>query len=131
MSDVGRILPLADAPRRARIIVCGGRDYDDWETVFRVLDALDPVEVAQGDARGADAFAREWARSRGRPLGRFPAFWDEDGRSAGPLRNRRMFDLFAPDGVVSFLGGRGTADMERVALGGGAWLVRITTERAA
>jgi hypothetical protein len=121
-----QILSLSAAPRRARIIVCGGRDYADRVRLFAVLDVIDPVEIAQGDARGADALAREWAAERGVPCARYRALWETEGKAAGVLRNRRMFDGFAPGGVVSFPGGRGTADMERVALGGGVWLFRVT-----
>jgi len=121
-----QILSLSAAPRRARIIVCGGRDYADRVRLFAVLDALDPVEIAQGDARGADALARDWAADRGVPCARYRALWEMEGKAAGVLRNRRMFDSFAPGGVVSFPGGRGTADMERVALEGRVWLLRIT-----
>lgn len=139
----GRILSLAEAPRRARIIVCGGRDYgmppydlleraeaeraaaQERAFLFATLDALDPEEIAHGAATGADSLAGEWAELRGRPCQRFPALWKVHGRKrAGPIRNRRMFADFAPSGVISFRGGFGTADMETVAIDGGAWLVR-------
>lgn len=139
----GRLLTIAEAPRRARIIVCGGRDfgvppYDlldrseaehvaarEREFLFATLDSLDPEEIAHGAAKGADSLAGEWAALRQRPCARFPALWNVHGRKrAGPMRNRRMFADFDPSGVVSFRGGFGTADMENVALEGGAWLVR-------
>jgi hypothetical protein len=121
----GRILKLEDAPRSARLIVCGGRDYADRERVFEVLDLLAPVEIAQGEANGADSLAKAWAAKRGVPCARFPALWNVDRKSAGAKRNRRMFAGFEPDGTVAFPGGRGTADMENVTIDGGAWLVRI------
>jgi hypothetical protein len=42
----------------------------------------------------------------------FPADWKRHGKSAGPLRNQEMLDA-APDLVIAFPGGRGTADMVR------------------
>jgi hypothetical protein len=121
----GLILKLEDAPRGARLIVCGGREYADRECVFKTLDLLAPREIAQGEANGADSLAKAWAAERGVPCARFPALWNIEGKSAGPKRNRRMFTGFEPDGTVSFPGDRGTADMENVTIDGGAWLVRI------
>jgi hypothetical protein len=121
----GRIIPLKDAPKGARIIVCGGREYADRVVIYTVLDLLAPREIAQGEANGADSLAKAWAAERGVPCARFPALWNIEGKSAGPKRNRRMFAGFEPDGTVSFPGGRGTADMENVTIDGGAWLVRI------
>jgi len=122
----GRILKLEDAPKGARLIVCGGREYADRARVFAVLDVLAPREIAQGEADGADSFAKAWAAKNGVPCARFPALWRIDGQyTAGPKRNRRMFANFEPDGTVSFPGGTGTTDMENVTIDGGAWLVRI------
>lgn len=143
---IGKIVKLEDAPKGKRLIVCGGRHYgrmlDAYESeaarkkdekrvaaeraqLFKVLDALQPTEIAEGEARGADTLAREWAESRGVPCSRFPAFWTTEKGAAGPNRNRRMFAGFEPDGTVAFPGGTGTADMENVTLDGGKWLVRV------
>jgi hypothetical protein len=121
----GRILKLEDAPKGARLIVCGGREYADRVVIYTVLDLLAPREIAQGEANGADSIAKEWAAKRGVPCARFPALWNIEGKSAEPKRNRRMFNGFEPDGTVSFPGGRETVDMENVTIDGGAWLVRI------
>lgn len=48
-----------------RVLVCGGRDYDDRARVFAELDALQPIRmVIHGNARGADALAHQWGLSR-------------------------------------------------------------------
>lgn len=39
-----------------------------------------------------DALGKEWAESQGIPVTVFRANWDEQGKSAGPLRNRQMAD---------------------------------------
>lgn len=137
----GKVLKLEDAPKGKRLIVCGGRTYgrlliehhlpaarraeEERARLFEVLDLLRPIEIAEGEASGADTLAREWAESRKVPCARFPALWSTEGRSAGPKRNRRMFASFEPDGTVAFPGGVGTADMSNVTLDGGAWLVKI------
>lgn len=99
-----------------RVLVCGGRDYSNRECVFAVLDKLHvktPVEtLIQGGARGADALAMEWAAERKiEQVVTEYADWEEHGKAAGPLRNQRMLDVWHPDIVVAFPGGRGTADM--------------------
>jgi hypothetical protein len=98
-----------------RIIVCGGRAYQNRERVFETLDALHRERrielVAQGGAEGADALAKQWARDMGVETGTFYADWKAYGRLAGPMRNQRMLVDARPDLVVAFPGGRGTADM--------------------
>lgn len=107
------------------VIACGGRDYKDERAVRLVLDAIDRnrhlVRLIEGDARGADRLAGDWARRH--PAIRHttePADWERDGRKrAGPIRNGRMRDLLVQmreqtgckAGVVAFPGGDGTANM--------------------
>lgn len=111
-----------------RIIVCGGRDYADRAFVFQVLDKIHTLrgicEVIQGEAPGADRWAREWALNRGVTLNRCRAEWEKHGKRAGPIRNAHMLTL-RPDGVVAFPGGRGTADMCRQAEAAGVPVMRV------
>lgn len=137
---------IEHAPKDARIIVCGGRTYawphklyDSREArqadlvrvnreearLFAVLSFLRPRSIANGDAPGADKMSYSWAKTRRVPCALYPAFWTEEGRAAGPKRNRRMFTGFEPEGVVAFPGGDGTADMVSVAVDGGAWIVKV------
>lgn len=98
----------------ARVIVCGGRDFNDYARVCEVLDRLHasrPFAVLRhGAARGADSLAGRWARERGVPEEQVPANWTRDRKAAGPIRNQQMLDMGA-DLVVAFPGGRGTEDM--------------------
>lgn len=98
-----------------RAIVCGGRDYADRETLFKVLDGIRPDLVIQGAAKGADAMALEWCHSRMVECWNMPADWKKHGKAAGPIRNRRMIEEGRPDLVIAFPGGIGTADMIRQA----------------
>ena len=47
-----------------RILVCGGRTYDDRDLVWRTLDDYQrhhgSITIIQGGATGADALAKEW-----------------------------------------------------------------------
>lgn len=98
-----------------KILVCGGRDYDNEHRVGAILNAavkrLGMSELIHGGARGADALADAWARRQGFPVTVFPADWKAEGRAAGPRRNQRMLDEGKPQAVIAFAGGRGTADM--------------------
>lgn len=98
-----------------RVIVCGGRNYDDQGAVDRALDLLHAKRgitlIIEGGADGADRLARWWAQKRGVPYQTFEADWVTYGKRAGPWRNMAMIYEGKPDGVVAFPGGRGTADM--------------------
>lgn len=104
-----------------KLLVTGGREYDDWPHVRKVLDALHartPITHVIhgacadrfGNMRGADKLADDWAFENGVQPVRCPALWDFHGRAAGPRRNALMLPL-KPDYWVSFPGNKGTADM--------------------
>lgn len=98
-----------------RILVCGGRDYSDTDTAYRVLDRVHRergiTTIIEGNARGADRIAGYWARKNRVANEKYRANWDRDGKRAGPIRNQKMIDEGKPDAVIAFPGGRGTADM--------------------
>jgi UDP-N-acetylglucosamine:LPS N-acetylglucosamine transferase len=100
-----------------RIIVCGGRRYEDDVIVDAVLDRLHrktPVTLLiHGGATGADALARSWAMHRGVLTDTYPAAWKTHGLAAGSIRNAWMLREGRPELVVAFPGGPGTADMLR------------------
>ena len=113
-----------------RVLVCGGRDYINYDVMTRVLDATDATTpftvLIYGMARGADTLAAMWATSRGIPRLGYPANWERDGRGAGPIRNRLMLEKGKPDVVIAFPGGRGTADMVRQAKAAGVLVREVT-----
>lgn len=112
-----------------RVLVCGGRNYDDQERVFAVLDKLDSEAgidcIIEGGARGADSFAAHWAERRFCVKETYEADWENQGSFAGPMRNKRMLEEGEPDLVIAFPGGRGTADMVRKARKAGVEVVEI------
>lgn len=124
-------LERARSPRKT-ILVCGGREFDDRELVFRVLDRVHRSRVISmllhGGAPGADTLAGEWALSREVDHLVMPARWSTEGRrAAGPKRNERMFNRINPgyDGVIAFPGGAGTAHMTRIAEERGFGVLKI------
>ncbi len=87
------------------------------------------IEGASDDVTGpyvgADYWAHEWAKARNIPSVRVHAKWEAEGRAAGPIRNSSMLKTQAPDLVVAFCGGRGTADMVRKAETAGVAILQI------
>jgi len=114
-----------------RVLVCGGRDFDDFEHLCTVMDRYNPkgfpvsVEICQGGARGADNLAKLWASLRGVRCIEYPADWATHGKAAGPIRNQQMLDDFGPQVVVAFPGGRGTDDMIRRAEKAGVPVLKV------
>lgn len=107
----------------ARLLVCGGRDFNDRRALFAWLDSWHAIRevtlLMHGAQRGADMLADEWARSRGIPVQPFHANWKLLGNRAGSARNARMLREGRPDAVLAFPGGPGTRDMVRKALAAG------------
>lgn len=94
-----------------RVLVCGGRTYENWREVRGQLEALKPIAcIIRGGAPGADRLAGKYADIAGIPQIVFPANWSQ-GKKAGPMRNAFMLTEGKPDIVIAFPGGRGTADM--------------------
>ena len=114
-----------------RVLVCGGRNYDDKDHVFETLDSLKdtidvPLHIISGAAKGADSLASEWARLNHVDLTEFPADWSSHGKSAGPIRNQQMLGEGKPDLVVAFPGGRGTQHMVNIARKAGVSIIQAT-----
>lgn len=89
-----------------RIIIAGGRDFQDYELVKStfaktiesisvcgldsVTEFIRSVEIISGNAEGADELGERLAYSYGFKLKMFPARWDVHGNSAGHIRNEEM-----------------------------------------
>jgi predicted Rossmann-fold nucleotide-binding protein len=113
-----------------KVLVCGGRDFDDQALLYDVLDEIESNEgpitlVIQGGASGADELALDWAKYRGKDCLTVAADWKTHGKAAGPIRNSKMLS-YNPDLVVAFPGGAGTADMVKKAIAAGGKVEQIT-----
>lgn len=119
-----------------KVLVFGGRDYQDYDTLRKILNKLHRqhnfTQVIHGAAKGADSLADRWARETGIPIRAFPANWNLHAkrcnlycrsqrycRSAGIRRNERMRDEGKPDLAVGFPGGNGTKHMSETARAAG------------
>ena len=106
-----------------RILVCGGRDFQDKIFLFAKLSEIvqpqidigKKVIIIQGEARGADRLAKEWAIENNVDYLSFFADWDRLGKKAGYVRNAQMLNEGKPHLVVAFSGGKGTSMMVDIA----------------
>lgn len=114
-----------------RVIVCGGRHYDDEDAIRDEMERLhywygteEVVTIVHGASRfwdrasrrwiGADYLASKVAVEFGMGVEPHRADWERYGRPAGPIRNREMASLGA-ELVLAWPGGSGTADMVNAA----------------
>ena len=82
-------------PKAVRMIVAGGRDFDDYGRMEKILNTfLGPVDnlvlVTGGCESGADALAAHYAEHMEIDLVTFDADWETHGKAAGPIRNSKM-----------------------------------------
>lgn len=108
-----------------KVLVCGGRDYSDYEKLRIELDKIrDISEIIHGGARGADTLAGKYAEENSIPCKRFNALWDLYGKSAGYRRNVEMLND-NPDVVLAFPGSKGTAMMIELAKKAGVEVICV------
>lgn len=105
------------------VLICGSRDWTDWEAVRDAVDNLpEGAIVIEGEARGVDKMARIAAHNRGLFVAEVPcedSHWRKFKRRAGHERNSAMLAL-RPDHVIAFQlngsnGTQGTIDKARAA----------------
>lgn len=100
-----------------KALVCGGRDYQDFNKLYATLDSLleefGPFILVNGGATGADGISNAWAMERNIETRIYPAKWKLYGSEAGSIRNQEMLDKESPDLVIAFPGKIGTPDMIR------------------
>jgi len=99
-----------------KVIIAGGRDFNDPKLLAKSVPVDWKIsEVVSGTAMGADRLGEYWAKEHGIPVKHFPANWDQEGRAAGPIRNRRMASY--ADALIAFWDGksRGTRSMIYIA----------------
>lgn len=114
---------------KIRIIVAGGRDFNDYdllhsslvELLFEIDDTnTTEIEFVSGTCRGADVLGEQFAYNYNYDVKRFPANWNELGKRAGWVRNCDMakYASEADHGIlVAFWDGKskGTKNMIDIA----------------
>ena len=98
-----------------KLIIAGKRDFYDYETLKAEVDKLrksiEIDEIVSGKCSGVDRMGERYAREHHIPVKEFPAAWGTYGKSAGPIRNRKMA-IYA-DVLIAFWDGesKGTKNM--------------------
>ncbi len=101
-----------------KVVIAGCRDYNNYDEATGYIDyclshimSENDIIIVSGCASGADALGERYALENGFEIERFPAEWGKYGRSAGPIRNRKMAE--AADIVICFWDGKsiGTRSM--------------------
>jgi len=87
-----------------KLLVCGGRDYSDYNAFLLVMDQLPfrPSIIIEGGATGADRMGRRWGIQNGVHYATVPALWDVFNNAAGPIRNSAML-ILNPDYCLAAL----------------------------
>lgn len=115
-----------------RVIIAGGRDFNDYPLLKQKCDTFlankaknNKIVIVSGTAKGADRLGERYARERGYQVVRYPANWDRDGNSAGPIRNAKMAEN--ADALIAFWDGnsRGTYNMIDLAANKEDMLIRV------
>jgi hypothetical protein len=105
---------------RMRILICGGREFTNEESMYQLFDLtlryMKPCTIIQGGAIGADKMAGRIAREYGMDVEEYAIpdhYWKLYGKWEGPkVRNQDMLDT-GIDIVYGFPGGPGTLDMKQ------------------
>lgn len=91
-------------PAKGKIIIAGGRDFNDYQAVEKEAEKYDIDIVVCGMAKGADTLGRAYAEKFKIGLKKFPADWIKFGKRAGILRNCHMGNY--ADGLIAFWDGK-------------------------
>lgn len=72
-----------------RVIIAGSRNINSMDILEKAIDlsGFSITEVISGGAQGVDTLGENWATDYGITFKRFPALWEDYGRSAGYKRN--------------------------------------------
>ncbi len=85
-----------------KIAIVGGRDFSDYpllknkmlEVIKKIKNVSTKIqiEIVSGGAKGADSLAEKFAEEFYLPIKIFPADWNKNGRAAGFIRNKEIWD---------------------------------------
>lgn len=102
IGDAMRELIKSSNRNAYKVIVAGGRDFEDYEYMSAKLDELfwlsdnfdeNPIKIISGMAEGADMLAIRYADEHELTKILFPANWKSHPRMAGILRNEDMLTI--------------------------------------
>jgi hypothetical protein len=93
-----------------KVAVIGGRKFDDYERLKKVLNQFNITRIISGGANGADKLSERYATEKNIQTEIYLPDWDLFGKKAGFLRNTTIIEN--SEVVVAFWDGksRGTRD---------------------
>ena len=103
-----------------KILVFGGRHFDNYDFLARILDRFSPTHIVHGAASGADTLGGRYAALNHIPCTPYHDRWRQKDprtgrvyidRGAGIKRNKYMLALSKPDLLIGFPGNKGTKHM--------------------
>ena len=119
-----------------RVLICGGREFNDWDflndTLYDIFNEIglgaSKLVIIHGGARGADSLAGRFAKEYGIEVEEYPVTkeeWKTLGKGAGHIRNAKMLHNGNPSLVIAFPGGNGTRNMVDIARKAGVTVKEI------
>lgn len=122
-----------------KILVCGGRDFNDEDLEFaylfkvcqnirKGLDKSIPIVIIEGGAKGADFLAGKFSKRYKHHFNihhiRVHANWKKYKKKAGMIRNKQMLE-YNPKLCIAFEGGNGTLNMVGLCKSNGIKTVKV------
>ena len=77
-----------------KCIIAGSRTITDKKLVLKAIEdsKIEITEIISGHANGVDKIGEQISYDLGIDLVIFPANWKKWGKSAGPIRNKKMLE---------------------------------------
>lgn len=102
-----------------KLIIAGSRNLPFHKILIAIEEHIEQfdniTEVVSGTARGVDSVGEHWAQINNIRVKRFPANWEQFGKSAGFRRNEEMAD-YADAALIIWDGqSRGSSHMIQTA----------------
>jgi hypothetical protein len=102
-----------------KLVVIGSRGFNNYELLFQTLEKINEsgnIElIVSGGAAGADSLAERYAKERNIPILIIKPEWELYGKSAGFVRNEKLWDA-ATQGIAFWDGqSKGTAHSFQIA----------------
>ena len=85
-----------------KLLICGGRKWNDKELIESAIKQCKPTLIIEGGCSGADNLAAKIAKEQNIEFKEFLPDWMSYGKAAGMIRNKQMLDEGKPDLVMAF-----------------------------
>ncbi len=108
-----------------KILICGSRHFDDYSLLETTVNGIreqlkfeEDIEIVSGHCVGADLLGETYAQKNNVSLKTLHADWQEHGKAAGPIRNKKMVDYIKGGNscVIAFAGNNSRGTMNTISL---------------